>query len=54
MLFGTLLLVYIPNLVPYSGHTTMQAEIPDNGAYEPLRGDDQVCPEMCASILSSE
>ncbi|WJX30575.1 Multidrug resistance-associated protein 9 [Trifolium repens] len=52
VLFGTLLLVYIPNLVPYSGHTTMQAEIPDNGAYEPLRGDDQVCPEMCASILS--
>ncbi|GAU16434.1 hypothetical protein TSUD_117830 [Trifolium subterraneum] len=52
VLFGTLLLVYIPNLVPYSGHTTMQAEIPDNGEYEPLCGDDQVCPEMRASFLS--
>jgi hypothetical protein len=54
VLFGTLLLVYIPNLVPYSGHTTMQAEIPDNGEYEPLCGDDQVCPEMRASFLSSK
>ncbi|CAL5201249.1 unnamed protein product [Lathyrus oleraceus] len=52
VLFGTLLLVYIPNLVPYSGHTTMESEVPDNGEYEPLCGDDQVCPEMRASFLS--
>jgi len=54
VLFGILLLVYIPNLVPYSGHTTFQADIPDNGEYEPLCGYDQVCPEMRASLLSSE
>nr|XP_027190431.1 ABC transporter C family member 12-like isoform X3 [Cicer arietinum] len=52
VLFGTLLLVYVPNLVPYSHHTTIQAEIPENGEYEPLCGDDQVCPEMCANLLS--
>lgn len=54
MLFGTLLFVYIPDLVPYSGHTTMQAELPDHGEYEPLCGDDQVCPERHANIFSSE
>ncbi|XP_027190692.1 ABC transporter C family member 12-like [Cicer arietinum] len=52
VLFGTLLLVYIPNLVPYSHHTTIQAEIPENAEYEPLCGDDQVCPEMRANFLS--
>ncbi|XP_039688197.1 ABC transporter C family member 12 isoform X2 [Medicago truncatula] len=52
VLFGILLIVYIPNLVPYSGHTTFQADIPNNGEYEPLCGDDQVCPEMRASFLS--
>ncbi|XP_073224639.1 ABC transporter C family member 12-like [Cicer arietinum] len=54
VLFGTLLLVYIPNLVQYSHHTTIQAEIPENGEYEPLCGDDQVFPEMRANLLSSE
>ncbi|KAG5033435.1 hypothetical protein JHK85_017417 [Glycine max] len=52
VLFGTLLFVYIPDLVPYSGHTTMQAELPDHGEYEPLCGDDQVCPERHANIFS--
>lgn len=32
----------------------MQDEVPDNGEYEPLCGEDQVCPEMRASIFSSE
>ncbi|XP_057458600.1 ABC transporter C family member 12-like isoform X2 [Lotus japonicus] len=54
VLFGTLLLVYIPKLVPYSGsdHVTMYAELPDNGEYEPLCGEDQVCPEMRANLFS--
>ncbi|XP_027340342.1 ABC transporter C family member 12-like isoform X3 [Abrus precatorius] len=52
VLFGTLLFVYIPNLVPYSGHITMQAEFPVHGEYEPLCGEDQVCPERHANVFS--
>ncbi|KAK7401409.1 hypothetical protein VNO78_12857 [Psophocarpus tetragonolobus] len=52
VLFGTLLLVYIPNLVPYSGHITTQAELPDHGEYEPVCGEDKVCPERHANIFS--
>ncbi|KAL2337305.1 hypothetical protein Fmac_011751 [Flemingia macrophylla] len=52
VLFCTLLLVYIPNLVPYSGHITMQAEPADHGEYEPLCGEDQVCPERHANVFS--
>ncbi|KAK7322538.1 hypothetical protein VNO77_25923 [Canavalia gladiata] len=52
VLFGTLLLVHIPNLVPYSGHITLQAELPDHGEYEPLCGENQVCPEMHANLFS--
>ncbi|XP_019419115.1 PREDICTED: ABC transporter C family member 12-like isoform X1 [Lupinus angustifolius] len=51
-LFGSLLFAYIPNLVPYSGRLTTQAEVPDNPEYEPLYGADQVCPEMQASLFS--
>ncbi|XP_061357298.1 ABC transporter C family member 12-like [Gastrolobium bilobum] len=52
VLFGTLLLVYMPNLVPYSGHIIMPTEEPDNGVYEPLCGEDQVCPEMYGNVFS--
>ncbi|KAK7259662.1 hypothetical protein RIF29_25275 [Crotalaria pallida] len=51
-LFGGLLFVHIPNLVPYSGRLTMQSEIPDNAEYEPLSGAEQVCPEMHANLFS--
>ncbi|KAE9593921.1 putative xenobiotic-transporting ATPase [Lupinus albus] len=51
-LFGSLLFAYIPNLVPYSGCLTTQADVPDNAEYEPLSGADQVCPEMQASLFS--
>lgn len=54
MLFGALLFVYIPDLIPYSGHSTMQTDVPDHGEYEPLCGEDQVCPERQANVFSSE
>ncbi|ESW20774.1 hypothetical protein PHAVU_005G013500 [Phaseolus vulgaris] len=52
VLFGALLFVYIPNLVPYSGHSTMHTDLPDHGEYEPLCGEDQVCPERQANVFS--
>ncbi|XP_029151980.1 ABC transporter C family member 12 isoform X3 [Arachis hypogaea] len=52
VLFGTLLFVYVPNLVPYDGHITMQDELPDNAEYELLCGEEQVFPEMHANIFS--
>ncbi|KAL2330304.1 hypothetical protein Fmac_017885 [Flemingia macrophylla] len=53
VLFGTYFL-FIPNLAPYSGHITMQAELADHGEYEPLYGEDQVCPERHTNAFSSE
>ncbi|KAK8469192.1 hypothetical protein PHAVU_005G015500 [Phaseolus vulgaris] len=52
VLFGALLFVYIPNLVPYSGHLTMHTDLPDHGEYEPRCGEDQVCPERQANVFS--
>nr|XP_025624778.1 ABC transporter C family member 12 isoform X4 [Arachis hypogaea] len=52
VLFGTLLFVYVPNLVPYDGHITTQDELPDNAEYELLCGEEQVFPEMHANIFS--
>ncbi|XP_047166488.1 ABC transporter C family member 12-like [Vigna umbellata] len=52
VLFGALLFVYIPDLIPYSGHSTMQTDVPDHGEYEPLCGEDQVFPERQANVFS--
>lgn len=48
-----MLLVYIPNLVPYAGYVTMEDEFPENSEYEPLCGEEQVFPERHASLFSS-
>ncbi|KAI4297480.1 hypothetical protein L6164_037369 [Bauhinia variegata] len=52
VLFGILLLVYIPNLVPFTGYIRVEAEISDNAEYEPLTGEEQVCPERRANLFS--
>lgn len=53
VLFGVLLLVYIPDLDPYPGYSPLQTESVDNTAYEELPGGEQVCPERRANIFSS-
>ncbi|KAL8033738.1 hypothetical protein ABFX02_13G178200 [Erythranthe guttata] len=52
VLFGVLLLFYVPDLDPYPGYSPLQAESFDNTAYEELPGAEQVCPERHANILS--
>nr|QWN59129.1 ATP-binding cassette C transporter [Rehmannia glutinosa] len=52
VLFGVLLLVYIPDLDPYPGYSPLQAESVDNTAYEELPGGEQVCPERHVNIFS--
>ncbi|KAJ4841657.1 hypothetical protein Tsubulata_010984 [Turnera subulata] len=53
VLFGILLLFHIPNLDPYPGYDTIQPESPDNGEYQPLCGEEQVCPERHVNLFSS-
>ncbi|OAY47206.1 hypothetical protein MANES_06G060800v8 [Manihot esculenta] len=52
VLFGLLLLVYIPNLDPYPGYTILQPDCPENGEYEVLPGAEQTCPERHVNLLS--
>ncbi|XP_011096661.1 ABC transporter C family member 2 [Sesamum indicum] len=52
VLFGVLLLVYIPDLDPYPGYSPLRAEYVDNTAYEELPGAEQVCPERHVNIFS--
>ncbi|KAJ6885754.1 ABC transporter C family member 12-like isoform X4 [Populus alba x Populus x berolinensis] len=52
VLFGILLLVYIPNLDPCSDYVMMEPESPDNSAYEALPGREQICPERNANLFS--
>ncbi|KAJ9163266.1 hypothetical protein P3X46_022952 [Hevea brasiliensis] len=52
VLFGLLLLVYIPNLDPYPGYTILQPESPENGEYEALPGAEQICPERHVNLFS--
>lgn len=54
MLFGILLLFYVPNLDPYPGYVVLQSESLDNVEYEVLPGEDQICPERHANIFSSK
>lgn len=52
-LFGILMVVYLPSLDPYPGYTPIRSEVlVDNTDYEPLAGEEQVCPERHANILS--
>lgn len=54
MLFGILLLVYVPNLEPYPGYIALQSESLDNIEYEALPGEEQICPERHVNIFSSK
>ncbi len=53
VLFGVLLLVYVPQLDPYPGYTPIGAESVDDTAYEELPGVEQVCPERHVNVFSS-
>ncbi|XP_010906316.1 ABC transporter C family member 2 [Elaeis guineensis] len=53
ILFGILLLVYVPSLDPYPGYTPIRNEVfVDNTVYEALPGGEQICPERHANIFS--
>ncbi|XP_062162979.1 ABC transporter C family member 2-like [Alnus glutinosa] len=53
VLFGILLLVYVPHLDPYPGYMPMRTESVDAAAYDELPGGEQVCPERHSNIFSS-
>ncbi|XP_027086286.2 ABC transporter C family member 2 [Coffea arabica] len=52
VVFGVLLLFYVPDLDPYPGYLPVQTESVDNIAYEELPGGEQICPERHANIFS--
>ncbi|XP_039049118.1 ABC transporter C family member 2-like [Hibiscus syriacus] len=52
VLFGILLLVYIPDLDPYPGYTPMRTELVDDAGYEELPGGEKICPERHVNIFS--
>ncbi|XP_050370620.1 LOW QUALITY PROTEIN: ABC transporter C family member 12-like [Argentina anserina] len=52
VLFGILLLFYMPNLDPYPGYIVLESESLDNADYEALPGEDQICPERHVNIFS--
>lgn len=55
LIFGILLLFYVPNLDPYPGYTPVRSDVHvDNTQYELLPGGEQICPERHANIFSSE
>ncbi|KAJ8538757.1 hypothetical protein K7X08_030053 [Anisodus acutangulus] len=52
VLFGLLLLFYIPDMDPYPGYSPLRSESFDNTAYEELPEAEQICPERHGSIFS--
>ncbi|XP_049369842.1 ABC transporter C family member 2-like [Solanum verrucosum] len=52
VLFGLLLLFYVPDVDPYPGYSPLRSESFDNTAYEELPEGEQICPERHANILS--
>ncbi|KAK8931125.1 ABC transporter C family member 2 [Platanthera zijinensis] len=53
ILFGILLVFYVPSLDPYPGYTPLRADAPvDNTDYELLPGGEQICPERHANLFS--
>ncbi|XP_058723910.1 ABC transporter C family member 2-like [Vicia villosa] len=52
VLFGVLLLVYVPTLDPYPGYTPIGTEVDTDAAYEELPEGELICPERRASLLS--
>lgn len=53
VLFGILLLVYIPTLDPYPGYTPIGSEVVTDAAYDELPEGELICPERHANLLSS-
>ncbi|OMO75048.1 hypothetical protein CCACVL1_16348, partial [Corchorus capsularis] len=52
VLFGILLLFYVPKLNPLPGYILIKSETLDDEVYEPLPGGQQICPERQANIFS--
>ncbi|KAJ9691132.1 hypothetical protein PVL29_013349 [Vitis rotundifolia] len=52
VLFGILLLFYVPDLDPYPGYTPMWTGSVDDAEYEEIPGGEQICPERHANIFS--
>ncbi|KAK1277908.1 ABC transporter C family member 2 [Acorus gramineus] len=53
VLFGILLITYVPNLHPYPGYTPIRTEmLDDNTEYESLPGGENICPERHVNIIS--
>ncbi|XP_077243837.1 multidrug resistance-associated protein 2 [Tasmannia lanceolata] len=53
VLFGILLLVYVPNLDPYPGYIPIGTEASlDSTEYEELPGGEYICPERHANIFN--
>ncbi|EEF35768.1 mgatp-energized glutathione s-conjugate pump, putative [Ricinus communis] len=52
VLFGILLLVYVPDLDPYPGYTPIRVESVDDAEYQELPGGEIVCPEQHVSVFS--
>ncbi|GAU35883.1 hypothetical protein TSUD_383750 [Trifolium subterraneum] len=52
VLFGVLLLVYVPTLDPYPGYTPIGNETVTDAAYEELPEGELICPERRANLWS--
>lgn len=52
VLFGILLLFYVPDLDPYPGYTPMWTGSVDDAEYEEIPGGEQICPERHVNIFS--
>ncbi|XP_058199762.1 ABC transporter C family member 2-like [Rhododendron vialii] len=52
VLFGALLLFYVPSLDPYPGYSPIRTESLDDNEYVELPGGEQVCPERHVNIFS--
>lgn len=53
VLFGILLLVYVPDIDPYPGYNSIRVELSDDSEYEELPDSEQICPERHVNIFSS-
>ncbi|KAH7836909.1 hypothetical protein Vadar_007286 [Vaccinium darrowii] len=52
VLFGALLLFYVPRLNPYPGYSPIRTDSLDDTEYVELPGGEQVCPERHVNIFS--
>nr|AIU41637.1 ABC transporter family protein [Hevea brasiliensis] len=52
VLFGILLLVYVPDLDSYPDYTPLRSEYVDDVDYQELPGGEYVCPEQHVNIFS--